>query len=527
MTKYWFVIRFSLISVFTLLFLSVSAQTYRPFLEEGKKWVYYPDFDSYGYPYELRIDGDTIVDGQKCKKLYRQDDSRNQLYAFLYEDGPRVFYRLNINGLEDWGLLFDFSLNPGDVATDPDGYEYVVDAVDTIMYKGAQFRRVIFECTIIKQAIWIEGVGGRGDMFDPFWNLAGDYCRLVSCKKNGEEYFDPDLFIQDINSIDRQSGMVKINGLKYRLNEEEQTAMVDAENRWMEAERVMIPSEVVYKGEKYAVTSMRKNAFSGNNTLKSVSIPATIKAIVNNYYSDVCNNPFVACNSLDTIEVDIDNPWICSDNGILYSKDRTELYSYPAGRKELRFIVPDDVQHISKDAFSRSPYLTYIELPFGMTEIENYSFLECTALEQVSFPSTITSIGYEAFCGCTSLKSLELPASVTKLSARAFEGCSPEFLIIKGVFTPENLNENAFYGMSTSTILYVCPSEVEKFQHIYSGRVLPLSEQVSVDTSHSGQNLNKQGDSTFSHTFFNLQGIPLMRPSARVIYIFHGKKYVQ
>ena len=57
----------------------------------------------------------------------------------------------------------------------------------------------------------------------------------------------------------------------------------------------------------------------------SVTLPSTISA--------TDDNPFVSCNSLETIGVDAANAWLQSVGGALLSADGKRLFSYPAGAK--------------------------------------------------------------------------------------------------------------------------------------------------------------------------------------------------
>jgi len=65
-----------------------------------------------------------------------------------------------------------------------------------------------------------------------------------------------------------------------------------------------------------------------------------------------------------------------------------------------------------------------IELPTGLTTIEDSTFDYCTGLTSVTIPSSITSIGYAAFGDCTSLPSIDIPSSVISIDGYAFANCT-------------------------------------------------------------------------------------------------------
>ena len=68
---------------------------YKPMLVDGKRWNYYRDDGdparAYHWYYVLR--GEKEMGGHQCKVLYRsQRDGQETAYAYLYEEGMRVYY---------------------------------------------------------------------------------------------------------------------------------------------------------------------------------------------------------------------------------------------------------------------------------------------------------------------------------------------------------------------------------------------------------------------------------------------------
>ena len=50
---------------------------------------------------------------------------------------------------------------------------------------------------------------------------------------------------------------------------------------------------------------------------------------------------------LEEILVDLENPYLTSEDGILYNKEKTVLLRYPSKRKTERFVIPDTCHRIS------------------------------------------------------------------------------------------------------------------------------------------------------------------------------------
>ena len=120
------------------------------------------------------------------------------------------------------------------------------------------------------------------------------------------------------------------------------------------------------------VTTIGEYAFYSCAHLESVTIPDSVTSI--NATS------FVYSNQLASINVDGANNSYCSENGILFNKGKTTLVSYPIGKPDPSYTIPDSV-----------------------TRVGSYSFEGCTSLTSVTIPYSVIFIGDRAFSRCTSL----------------------------------------------------------------------------------------------------------------------------
>ncbi len=91
------------------------------------------------------------------------------------------------------------------------------------------------------------------------------------------------------------------------------------------------------------VVKISSKAFSGSDKLLTISIPSTVKTIE--------TGAFRGCSNLVSIEVDTDNSVYCSVSGVLFSKDKTTLVSYPINRASTSYMLPSDVRSIGAYAF--------------------------------------------------------------------------------------------------------------------------------------------------------------------------------
>ena len=305
---------------------------------------------------------------------------------------------------------------------------------------------------------------------------------------------------------------VTINGLKYRLNKTSLAAMLFYGNTW-EGE-LCIPSELTHEGQTYIVNGIRESPLLQNTTVTKVFVPKTIKKLFSasnslEGFNSIEENLFANCKALETVEVDDENPIMCSSEGVLFNKDRTRILCYPAGSQQ-----------------------TVYTIPAGVTTVSANAFAFCKNFQSIVIPNGVTTIDYYAFRDCKGLKQLVIPESVVNISWGAFANCQMEALYILGILNPESFNSNPFADMSRQTHLYVQPSEVEKYRAIYSGPVSPLPSDESLgicDTScGASTSVNLHDLQGRRVGYNNRETITNNRePLKPGVYIQNGKKIVK
>ncbi|MBR2585415.1 MAG: leucine-rich repeat domain-containing protein [Thermoguttaceae bacterium] len=166
--------------------------------------------------------------------------------------------------------------------------------------------------------------------------------------------------------------------------------------------------------------------------------------------SSIENGAFWGCTSLNNINVSPNNLSYNSIDGVLYSKDGTELILFPPGSKKNTFQVPNSVTSIGEWAFSGCIHLIKLTIPDSVSSIENGAFAGCTHLTTIMIPDSVTSIGNKAFDGCESLTKLTIPNSVTSIGDEAFMDCTSLIkLTIPNSVT--SIGEGAFSGCTSLT----------------------------------------------------------------------------
>ncbi len=152
-------------------------------------------------------------------------------------------------------------------------------------------------------------------------------------------------------------------------------------------------------------------SFCGCSSLTSIQIPNSVEEIGDEAFLD-CSSlisiiipssvslieeaAFACCNNLKEIIVINGNNYYCSDQGVLFNKEKTRLIQFPGG-KAGKYQIPESV-----------------------VSIENYAFIDSINLTSVLLPDGVTNIGIEAFSGCNGLTSIIIPNNVIDIGAGAF-----------------------------------------------------------------------------------------------------------
>lgn len=176
--------------------------------------------------------------------------------------------------------------------------------------------------------------------------------------------------------------------------------------------KLIIPETIDGK----SVFAVVANSFTGSD-LTYLKLPASLSLLGSNAFNE--------CDSLTQIDVDEANTKFCSIDGVVYSKDKTVLRAFPAGRSG-SFMIPD-----------------------GVTTIYNFAFYRCYQLESVNMYNTVTSIGERAFSFCWNLKNIRLSENLEKISPFAFSHCNDltEIHLPKSI---TSIGDDAFLGRVNS-----------------------------------------------------------------------------
>ena len=173
-----------------------------------------------------------------------------------------------------------------------------------------------------------------------------------------------------------------------------------------------------------SATNIDDLAFYYCSRLASITIPAGVRSIGAHAFEwsgltsvtlskSVTNIGFAAfshCYDLTQIHVANENPTFASEDGVLFSKDKTTLLGFPGGRAG-GYEIPGFVTRIANAAFSNSISLTSVTIPNSVNTIGEHAFYYCFNLGSAIIPDSVTNLGRSAFEYCSALKRLEVPGA--------------------------------------------------------------------------------------------------------------------
>lgn len=142
-------------------------------------------------------------------------------------------------------------------------------------------------------------------------------------------------------------------------------------------------------------------AFYGCQKITSVALPESVRWIGGAAFGEA--------SRLESIEVSMNNPFLKSEDCVLYTKDGLVLLAYPAGKPDKYYKVKDGVKFIAGGAFAGADNLEEIELPRGVFSVEEYAFKGCRHLNKISGASRIYSVKETAYEYCEELDTIDRP----------------------------------------------------------------------------------------------------------------------
>lgn len=180
------------------------------------------------------------------------------------------------------------------------------------------------------------------------------------------------------------------------------------------ASNIVIPEGVVQFASGKFYNSNKKIS-----NVTSLILPSTLKKV--DIQSEL---PFQKLRSLSRVDVSADNEVFSSVDGVLLSKDGTELIYYPVAKRTEEYKVPSTVTKIRSGAFTRNHYIKKLIISGNVVDTGENNFCNCTNLVTVIFENGVKIIGKNSFAECTLLQEVFVGESVEKLLMTTFAKCT-------------------------------------------------------------------------------------------------------
>ena len=158
------------------------------------------------------------------------------------------------------------------------------------------------------------------------------------------------------------------------------------------------------------LTTIGKQAFSQCSSITSLTIPDSVQSIGNGAF-------YVGNLKYLTVSGELDTTgWLSTGYSDSYQLEKLTLTGqYVRGGRQNEY---DDWRSIPGRNAKK------VVLSEGITEIGDYAFSGCRAIEQVAFPTSLNAIGECAFGGCRSIEQLDFPENLQTIGKRAFADCN-------------------------------------------------------------------------------------------------------
>jgi hypothetical protein len=181
------------------------------------------------------------------------------------------------------------------------------------------------------------------------------------------------------------------------------------------------------------VITIGTEAFKGCSKIKVIKIPVGVVSIA--------DAAFAQCTKLNKITVDPGNSNFKIENDCLINTNTNRLIQgLNTGR------IPETVKSLGNYCFANTTISKTI-IPEGIEVIPNNAFSRCEHLVDVTLPSTIKSLDATCFAWCKSLSNINLPEGLTKLMTYIFAETALVDVVIPSTVT--EINEMAFGNIKT------------------------------------------------------------------------------
>lgn len=270
-----------------------------------------------------------------------------------------------------------------------------------------------------------------------------------------------------------------------------------------------------------SVTEIEERAFYENYSLASITFPSGLTSIGVSAFENCLALTTLSKfpSSLENIEdkaflntsvtaftVSSASDNYTSEDGILYDVDKVSLVLYPAGRVSETLNIPETVSSIAKYAFAYAKNLKSIELPSGLTNINDSAFV-FSKLTSVTTLASNLAISKHAFSNCLNLTTVDFKGAIASIGDGAFQN-DKKLSTVKFVGTSiPDFGKYVFTPKIVELKIYVPSGYVDKYKEKIEKKpaVLGAKYQVLGDTTDGVLNPSFDGN-VFETARYNVDG---------------------
>lgn len=169
------------------------------------------------------------------------------------------------------------------------------------------------------------------------------------------------------------------------------------------------------------LVEIEDRAFCGCEGITHLHIPKSVESLL--------GSSFAGCR-IKAYDVDKENPYLTSVDGVIYTKDLSKLVAFPSDYPCKEYVVPETTKIIGYGAFLFSK-IEHVELPLSLVTIESEAFCDSNIVS-IDVPRRVRKIGYRAFACCQNLRLVTI-SDRRDIPDDMFEGCKRPLLRIKTI----------------------------------------------------------------------------------------------
>lgn len=174
--------------LYAFILIQISGFSQISILDSSLRWstIIETSNPNFSFSYFTKIQGDTIIDNNPYMKVLKSTTGDNHDYTWegllMREDSGKVYL---LSGSTST-VLYDFSLDIGDIWVHSSSIEFEVARIDTILFADMERQRiqltekgVPFDSTYC--ATWIEGIGSLNGVLFPAGFMLIGYYPVLGC----------------------------------------------------------------------------------------------------------------------------------------------------------------------------------------------------------------------------------------------------------------------------------------------------------------------------------------------------------